>query len=112
MTGGIAVILGPVGDNFAAGMSGGMAYVWDADGLFGKRVNPDMVEAQRLEVPHYVDELVGVLRRHVAATQSELGTRILRDLDRELAAFRQVVPKEMLGRLAVPTRRETVAARA
>jgi len=112
MTGGIAVILGPVGDNFAAGMSGGMAYVLDADGLFEKRVNHDMVAIQRLEVAHYEAELTAVLEEHARATASELAQSVLRDLERELPRFWQVVPKEMLGRLAVPTTRDAVALRA
>jgi glutamate synthase (NADPH/NADH) large chain len=111
MTGGVVVILGPVGDNFAAGMSGGMAFVHDPLGLLERRINDEMVVWQRLEVPHYVDLLKGLLEEHVAATQSEHGKRVLHDLDRELAHFWQIVPKEMLGRLAVPVTREAAEAR-
>ena len=102
MTGGTAVILGPVGDNFAAGMSGGMAFVWDPAGRLGERINADMVVFQRLEVPFWIDRLRGLVLDHHAATQSPLAERILRDFDRELGHFWQVVPKEMLSRLAQP----------
>jgi glutamate synthase (NADPH/NADH) large chain len=110
MTGGVALILGPVGDNFAGGMSGGMAYVWDPQDRLSARINGEMVIWQRLEVPHYVDELKGLLTEHVANTQSPLGARILREFDLELANFRQVVPKEMLDKFDVPVRAEDAAA--
>ena len=102
MTGGTAVILGPVGDNFAAGMSGGMAFVWDPAGRLVERINTDMVVFQRLEVPYWIDRLRGLVLDHHAATQSPLAERILRDFDRELGHFWQVVPKEMLDKLEVP----------
>ena len=53
MTNGIAVILGPVGHNFAAGMTGGMAYVYDADESFSNHVNDDTVMYQRIQVPYW-----------------------------------------------------------
>lgn len=110
MTGGVAVILGPVGDNFAAGMSGGMAYVWDPQDALASRINGEMVIWQRLEVPHYVEELRCLLREHHANTQSPLAERLLREFDLELANFWQVVPKEMLDKLEVPVRAERAAA--
>ena len=104
MTGGTAVILGPVGDNLAAGMSGGMAFVWDPDQSLAQRINADMVIFQRLQVPHWIDRLRSLLLAHRTATHSPLAERILRDFDRELPRFWQIVPKEMLDRLAVPVR--------
>ena len=104
MTGGTAVILGPVGDNLAAGMSGGMAFVWDPDESLAHRINADMVIFQRLQVPHWIDRLRSLLLAHRTATHSPLAERILRDFDRELPRFWQIVPKEMLDRLAVPVR--------
>jgi glutamate synthase (NADPH/NADH) large chain len=65
-----------------------------------------MVVWQRLEVPHYVDQLRALLQEYHAATQSPLAERILREFDRELPRIRQVVPKEMLGRLEVPVQAE------
>jgi glutamate synthase (NADPH/NADH) large chain len=112
MTGGVAVILGRVGDNFAAGMSGGMAYVWHPEELIETRINPEMVIWQRLEVPHYVGQLKGLLAEHAAATQSPLANRLLLDFDRELGRFWQIVPKEMLDKLEVPVTQAAVARRA
>ncbi|MEZ5836197.1 MAG: glutamate synthase large subunit [Geminicoccaceae bacterium] len=102
MTGGTAVILGPVGDNFAAGMSGGMAFVWDPDGQVEERLNGDMVVCQRIEVDHYAALLKDLIGRHVEATQSMLGDSLLRDFDREIERFWQIVPRELLGKLEVP----------
>jgi glutamate synthase (NADPH/NADH) large chain len=110
MTGGTAVILGPVGDNFAAGMSGGMAYVYDPGNVFAERVNDDMVLYQRLEVDHYANELKGLIGRHFRNTQSRLAERLLADFDREIAQFWQVVPKEMLDKLEVPVSRAATVA--
>ena len=110
MTGGTAVILGPVGDNFAAGMSGGMAYVWDPEDRLADRLNAEMVVRQRIEVPHYAEELRSLVAEHARGTQSPLAERLLRELDLELANFWQIVPKEMLDRLAVPVRAERDAA--
>jgi glutamate synthase (NADPH/NADH) large chain len=87
-------------------MSGGMAYVWDPEDRLEQRINGEMVGWQRLEVPLYVDELRSLLREYHAATQSPLAERILREFDRELPRFWQVVPKEMLDRLEVPVRAE------
>ncbi len=112
MTGGTAVILGPVGDNFAAGMSGGMAFVWDPKGQLDDRLNADMVIRQRLAVPYWIDRLRSLVAEHHAATQSPLAERILREFDRELGHFWQVVPKEMLDRLEVPVRAAPEALRA
>jgi glutamate synthase (NADPH/NADH) large chain len=112
MTGGVAVILGRVGDNFAAGMSGGMAYVWDPEELIETRINPEMVIWQRLEVPHYVGQLKGLLAEHAAATQSPLANRLLLEFDRELGRFWQIVPKEMLDKLEVAVTTAAAARRA
>jgi glutamate synthase (NADPH/NADH) large chain len=106
MTGGTAVILGPVGDNFAAGMTGGMAFVLDADGRFERRINPESVIWQRIETPFYDALLRGLVERHVEETQSAWADGILREWDRMRGQFWQVVPKEMLARLEHPVRLE------
>src|SRR3954454_19341217 len=112
MTGGTAVILGPVGDNFAAGMSGGMAYVWDPHDRLAPRINADMVSFQRPEGPRWIAQLRTLLAEHHAATQSPLAERLLREFDRERGHFWQIVPNEMLDRLEVPVRAGTEALRA
>ena len=102
MTGGVAVILGAVGFNFAAGMSGGMAYVYDPEGRFPDMVNPDSVIFRRVASAHWRTQLEEMVERHVAATGSPIGTRLLEDFDAHLPHFWQIVPKEMLQRLPAP----------
>jgi glutamate synthase (NADPH/NADH) large chain len=109
MTGGTALILGPVGDNFAAGMSGGMAFLYDPEQTAPQRINPDMVIWQRLEVEHYADQLKALLTLHVKSTQSRLAEAVLADFASQRAHFWQIVPKEMLDKLEVPVRREAAA---
>jgi glutamate synthase (NADPH/NADH) large chain len=102
MTNGTVVILGSVGANFGAGMTGGMAYVYDADGLFDARVNPDSVVWQRVEVPHYEGVLKALVEEHFAETQSAFAESLLTNWSSELGKFWQVVPKEMLNKLEIP----------
>jgi len=102
MTGGTVVVLGSVGDNFGAGMTGGMAYIYDEDGAFETAVNPDNVLWQGISNEHYEDELRDLIREHAAQTGSEFAKGILADWDSERAKFWQVIPKEMIGRLEVP----------
>ena len=102
MTGGVAVILGPVGDNFAAGMTGGMAYVYDPDELLAARINPDSVVMQRIETAHWEGVARDLVSQHVRETQSRFAERLLHDWQREKGKFWQVVPKEMIGRLKHP----------
>ena len=105
MTGGVAVILGPVGDNFAAGMTGGMAFVYDAEEVFERKVNDDSVVWQRIETEHWEGVVRGLLAEHVKETQSRFAEALLRDWDLEKDKFLQVVPKEMLDKLEHPVTR-------
>lgn len=102
MTGGRAVILGPVGMNFAAGMTGGMAYVYDEEEALPELINPDSVVWMRIAVPHYERELHSLIQRHHEQSESQHAARLLTDWERTLQRTWQVVPKEMLSRLAVP----------
>jgi glutamate synthase (NADPH/NADH) large chain len=102
MTNGTCVILGPVGDNFAAGMTGGMAFVYDTDGSFAQNVNADTVVHHRLQSAHWQTLLRDLVAEHHRETQSRFAERLLVDWDRELRRFWQVVPKEMLDRLDHP----------
>jgi glutamate synthase (NADPH/NADH) large chain len=106
MTGGVAVILGPVGDNFAAGMTGGMAFVLDADASFAKKVNPDSVIWRRIETSYWESVLKELVLAHFRETQSKFCERLLADWELELPKFWQIVPKEMLNRLPRPLTRE------
>jgi len=99
MTGGTVVILGRVGDNFAAGMSGGMAFLYDEAGDFPLYVNGDSVIWQRLESAHWEGLLKDLIAEHVRETQSKFAARLLNDWSLERGKFWQVVPKEMLTRL-------------
>ncbi len=105
MTGGVAVILGPVGDNFAAGMTGGMAFVYDAEDTFESKVNADSVVWQRVETEHWEGVVRGLVAEHVKETQSRFAEALLRDWDLEKDKFRQIVPKEMLDKLEHPLTR-------
>ena len=102
MTGGIAVMLGSVGDNFGAGMTGGMAYVYDEDSMFEKAVNPDSVVWQRFDAEHYEQQCKDLIAKHAEQTGSEFSKKLLKDWDLERGKFWQVIPKEMLSRLKIP----------
>ncbi len=109
MTGGTAVILGKVGANFAAGMTGGMGFVYDAEGDFEHRVNPEAVIWQRVETEHWAMVLKALVAEHAVETHSRWANGILNDWSRELPKFWQIVPKEMLTRLAHPVSAAEVA---
>jgi glutamate synthase (ferredoxin) len=88
MTGGRVVVLGPTGRNFAAGMSGGVAYVLDADGKFSTRCNREMVRLSRLEDAEEIARVKAMIQEHVAWTHSAHAQRIL---DRFADAVKQLV---------------------
>jgi glutamate synthase (NADPH/NADH) large chain len=82
MTGGRAIILGPTGRNFAAGMSGGIAYVWDADGDFNLKCNLGMVELEKVETDEDIGELFEMIELHHELTGSDVAQRVLDDWPR------------------------------
>ncbi len=102
MTGGTVVVLGPVGDNFGAGFTGGMAFIHDAAGTFERRVNPDTLLWQRLSSPHWEATLTAILERHVAETGSRHAAMILNDWATQRDAFWHIVPKEYAKYLPRP----------
>ena len=102
MTGGKVVVLGRVGDNFGAGMTGGMAYIYDESGNFEKAVNPDNVIWQRFGSEHYEEECKALIARHAEETGSEFSAKLLAEWHLERGKFWQIVPKEMLNRLEIP----------
>ena len=91
MTGGRVVVLGPTGRNFAAGMSGGYAYVYDRHGLFSGRVNHEMVELCELDDAD-LSWLAGVLRRYAEETGSQVAEAVLANFSSEAGHFVKVVP--------------------
>ena len=99
MTGGLVVILGQTGRNFAAGMSGGVAYVWDQDGTFAGKVNPEMVALDVLN-----DEDLGILReyidKHFQYTTSNVALALIQDWDNRIGQFVKVLPTDFRQALA------------
>ncbi|MBI1336692.1 MAG: glutamate synthase large subunit [Phycisphaera sp.] len=92
MTGGRAVILGPTGRNFAAGMSGGVAYVYDPDGTFIQNCNLATVELEKLTATQDIDELRRLLQMHEHYTGSTVARQLLVTFDASLAKFVKVMP--------------------
>jgi glutamate synthase (NADPH/NADH) large chain len=93
MTGGVVVILGDTGRNFAAGMSGGIAYVYDVNGKFKNNCNTEMVDLDACELDDK-NELFTMIQRHVEYTGSTVGRFILEDLDNQLQHFVKVFPRD------------------
>ncbi len=96
MTGGRVVILGDTGKNFAAGMSGGVAYVLDEEETFSERCNPEMVHMQPLADPVEIAELKEMIENHVRYTGSLNGKRVLTHWEILSAKFVRVIPKAYL----------------
>ncbi len=94
MTGGRVVVLGKTGRNFAAGMSGGIAYVWDIDGEFSDRCNTDMVDLEPLELVEEQGEVRILIALHLRYTGSEIARNVLENWDTMLAYFVKVMPRD------------------
>jgi glutamate synthase (NADPH/NADH) large chain len=99
MTGGTVVILGPVGFNFAAGMTGGMAFVYDEAARLHTLFNTESVVTNRVASPHWEAVLRDLVEEHHRETGSAFAGDLLRNWDTALPRFWQVTPKEMVGRL-------------
>ena len=94
MTGGCVVILGNVGKNFAAGMSGGVAYVLDIDSELYTKVNKEMVSSEEITSKYDVFELKDMIKEHVANTNSLIGKEILDDFENYLPKFKKIIPHD------------------
>ena len=92
MTGGRVVVLGKTGKNFAAGMSGGIAYVLDEDNDLYTRMNKEMVFSEEISNKYDVMELKDMIKEHVALTNSEKGKEILDNFSEYLPKFKKVIP--------------------
>lgn len=92
MTGGRVVVLGPTGRNFAAGMSGGIAYVWDPKGDFALLCNLEMVELERIETEEEELEVREMIARHAEATKSRVAKKVLDDWQQFLSQCVKVMP--------------------
>ncbi|GAB3873161.1 hypothetical protein GCM10027610_139860 [Dactylosporangium cerinum] len=88
MTGGAVVVLGPTGRNFAAGMSGGVAYIWNLDRTL---VNTELVDLEPVSSP---DTLRALVEQHLAETGSPVAARMLENWDESVLSFTEVVPRD------------------
>ena len=95
MTGGTVVILGPTGENFGAGMTGGMAFIYDSDESFLENVNPETLEIRRVNEGHWEEQLHELVSRHARETDSAIAKRLLNDWASEVGKFWHVVPTEI-----------------
>ena len=102
MTGGTVVILGKVGDNFAAGMTGGMAFIYDQNNEFKNYVNSSSVIWQIPETSYWKNYLKDLIKEHFKETNSKIANKLLENFDNEIKNFKQVCPKEMLDKLSNP----------
>jgi glutamate synthase (ferredoxin) len=106
MTGGRVVVLGQTGRNFAAGMSGGVAYVWDGDGRFDQRCNPEMVDLEPL-LNGSAEELYSLILCHAQYTDSKRAWDILACWDEMLPMFVKVMPRDYKQVLAATAELQT-----
>ena len=102
MTGGNIVILGSIGDNFGAGMTGGMAFIYDPENTFENFVNPASVTWQKPETKYWKDKLKSLIQDHLKETNSAIAKEILDDFENKINNFKQVCPVEMLDKLENP----------
>jgi len=94
MTGGRVVVLGPAGRNFAAGMSGGTAYVLDESGDFPTRCNKQMVDLEKLEDEAEIEEVRQMIQRHAGYTKSQRARKILDQWEPYVPKFVKVMPRD------------------
>ncbi len=102
MTGGNIIILGDIGDNFGAGMTGGMAFIYDPENQFEKKVNPESVVWQTPETKFWIEHLRKLIQEHAIETNSTISKKIVENFENEINNFVQVCPKEMLDKLENP----------
>ncbi|WP_336067173.1 glutamate synthase large subunit [Mesoflavibacter sp. CH_XMU1404-2] len=110
MTGGRAVILGEVGRNFGAGMSGGIAYIYDPKNTFEQHCNKEGLNLDPVETAEDISELKDLIENHYNATLSPLAQRILENWQRELPKFIKVLPEEYKQALKRIAEEQTVKA--
>jgi glutamate synthase domain-containing protein 3 len=110
MTGGVMVCLGGTGRNFAAGMSGGVAYVYDPEGKFPARCNMGLVGLEKIDTPDESCEVYGYIMEHVEATGSALGKEMLDDWDNRRDKFVKVMPHDYKRVLMERAARESAEA--
>jgi len=110
MTGGRVVVLGPTGRNFAAGMSGGIAYVIDESGAFAeKRCNRELVDLEELIDHVEIEEVQGMIRRHLEYTGSPVARRVINEWYQVRAKIVKVMPRDYKRALARLQREEAAS---
>ena len=92
MTGGRVVILGSLGRNFAAGMSGGVAYVFDPNDQLLSNINLEMVDIEAMDQPSDIEELKQMIDQHIEYTDSVIAQEIMSDWEANLPLFKKVIP--------------------
>lgn len=109
MTGGEVVILGVVGDNFAAGMTGGMAFIYDPNRKIYDHLNPESVGVYGLEEGYWQEHLQALIKTHHENTNSKWALQLLEGWDLEKVNFLHIVPHEILGKLTVPLKQAALS---
>jgi len=112
MTGGRVVVLGKTGRNFGAGMSGGVAYVWDKDNTFSSQCNDETYELEDVRSATDIDELKDLISKHLRYTDSAVAREILENWEESLAQFAKVMPtdyKRVLAERALKDEKQAVA---
>ena len=108
MTGGNVVILGSVGNNFAAGMTGGMAFVYDKEGTLPVRINLQDVFYQQQMTDYWENFLFSRIKEHYNLTNSNHSKNLIDNWLKEKYLFWQVVPKEMIDKFEKPVLLEQI----
>ena len=106
MTGGRVVVLGKTGKNFAAGMSGGVAYVLDDKNELYKNLNKSMISIEKVELKSDIQELHNMIADHVAATGSEKGQEVLDHFQEYLPKFKKIIPDDYKKMITMATKLE------
>jgi len=112
MTGGTVVILGETGQNFGAGFTGGLAFIYDPENKFHHSVNPETLIIKRVASPHWEAYLRSLIEEHATETSSRYAAMLLHDWEDERANFWQVVPKEYVKYLPAAIEETETAMRA
>jgi len=95
MTGGTAVILGETGRNFGAGMSGGIAYVFDENNKFSGKFNSELCDSKQISVGSEDDKiLIKIVKKHLEETNSSLAKKMLSDWDNHISKFKKITPRD------------------
>ena len=108
MTGGNAIILGSVGNNFAAGMTGGMAFVYDKEGTLPVRINLEDVFYQQQMTNIGKNFLFSKIEEHFKLTHSNHAKNLIDNWEKEKYLFWQIIPKEMINKFEEPVLIENI----